>query len=200
MRWPTRWPHCNHSKKQNSNHLSVHQWIRSAIRDSQQPSSPIVFLFWKFRHRLVRYYWYLNGSHRVFKEKCPSECLLDTPWYTQLIFPSFGFFLQNLVALIETDYSCSCWSMLRNTFFLSLTLEMQIARFQDAGVPTVARGPKEDSLSRADKPVQKSWQISKSCFCWILCRLNRLRALSEKQDMQLQRQLRQLRPLGAVRS
>jgi len=27
--------HCNHSKKHNSNHLSVHQWIRSAIRDSQ---------------------------------------------------------------------------------------------------------------------------------------------------------------------
>ena len=26
-----------------SNHLSVHQWIRSAIRDSQQPTSPIVF-------------------------------------------------------------------------------------------------------------------------------------------------------------
>ena len=27
-----------------SNHLSVHQWIRSAIRDSQQPISPIGFL------------------------------------------------------------------------------------------------------------------------------------------------------------
>ena len=37
--------HCNHSKKHNSNHLSVHQWIRSAIRDSQQPTSPIGFLF-----------------------------------------------------------------------------------------------------------------------------------------------------------
>ena len=36
--------HCNHSKKHNSNHLSVHQWIRSAIRDSQQPTSPIGFL------------------------------------------------------------------------------------------------------------------------------------------------------------
>ena len=30
-----------------SNHLSVHQWIRSAIRDSQQPTSPICFLFLK---------------------------------------------------------------------------------------------------------------------------------------------------------
>ena len=29
------------------NHLSVHQWIRSAIRDSQQPISPIRFLFLK---------------------------------------------------------------------------------------------------------------------------------------------------------
>ena len=29
--------HCIHSNKHNSNHLSVHQWIRSAIRESQQP-------------------------------------------------------------------------------------------------------------------------------------------------------------------
>ena len=34
-------------KKHNSNHLSVHQWMRSAIRDSQQPTSPIGFLFLK---------------------------------------------------------------------------------------------------------------------------------------------------------
>jgi len=33
--------------KHNSNHLSVHQWIRCAIRDSQQPTSPIGFLFLK---------------------------------------------------------------------------------------------------------------------------------------------------------
>ena len=32
--------------KKSSNHLSVHQWIRSAIRDSQQPISPIGFLFY----------------------------------------------------------------------------------------------------------------------------------------------------------
>ena len=38
---------CNHSKKHNSNHLSVHQWTRCAIRDSQQPTSPIGFLFLK---------------------------------------------------------------------------------------------------------------------------------------------------------
>ena len=38
---------CNHSKKHSSNHLSVHQWIRSAIRDSQQPTSPIGFPFLK---------------------------------------------------------------------------------------------------------------------------------------------------------
>ena len=30
-------------KKHNSNHLSVHQWVRSAIRDSKQPISPIGF-------------------------------------------------------------------------------------------------------------------------------------------------------------
>ena len=39
--------HCSHFKKHNSNHLSVHQWIRSAIRHSQHPTSPIGFLFLK---------------------------------------------------------------------------------------------------------------------------------------------------------
>ena len=34
-------------EKDNFNRLSVHQWIRSAIRDSQQPTSPIGFLFLK---------------------------------------------------------------------------------------------------------------------------------------------------------
>ena len=57
--WGDHCNHCNHSSKHNSNHLSVNQWIRSAIRDSQQPTSPIGFLFWNFRHRLVRYYWYM---------------------------------------------------------------------------------------------------------------------------------------------
>ena len=39
--------HCNHSRKHNSNHLSVHQWIHFAIRESQQPTLPIGFLFLK---------------------------------------------------------------------------------------------------------------------------------------------------------
>ena len=51
--------HCNHLKKvHNSNHPSVHQWVRSAIHASQQLTSPIVSYLWNFRHRLVRYYWY----------------------------------------------------------------------------------------------------------------------------------------------
>ena len=50
--------HGNHSNNHKSNQLSVHQWHRSAIRESQQPTSPIGFLFWNFRHRLVRSYWY----------------------------------------------------------------------------------------------------------------------------------------------
>ena len=45
--------HCNHSKKHNSNHLSGHQWIRSAIHASQQLASPMVSHDWNFRHRLV---------------------------------------------------------------------------------------------------------------------------------------------------
>ena len=55
--WGDHCNHCNHSNKHKSNHLSVNQRIRSAIRDSQQPTSLIGFLFWNFRHRLVRYYW-----------------------------------------------------------------------------------------------------------------------------------------------
>ena len=45
--WGDRCNHCNHSKKHNSNHLLVHQWTRSAIRDSQQLTSPVGFLFLK---------------------------------------------------------------------------------------------------------------------------------------------------------
>ena len=36
--------HCNHSKKHNSNHLSVHQWIRSAIHASQQLNYSVLSL------------------------------------------------------------------------------------------------------------------------------------------------------------
>ena len=39
--------HCSNSEKHSSNHLSVHQWIRSATRDSQQAISPIGVLFVK---------------------------------------------------------------------------------------------------------------------------------------------------------
>ena len=45
VRWPLQ--PLQPLQKHNSNHLSVHQWIRSAIRDSQQPISPIGFLFLK---------------------------------------------------------------------------------------------------------------------------------------------------------
>ena len=34
-------------KRGDLNHLSVHQWLRSAVPDSQQPASPIGFLFLK---------------------------------------------------------------------------------------------------------------------------------------------------------
>ena len=39
--------HCNHSKKHNSSHLSVHQWVRSDIHASQQQTSPTGFRFLK---------------------------------------------------------------------------------------------------------------------------------------------------------
>ena len=42
VRWPLQ--PLRPLQKHSSNHRSVHQWIRSAIRDSQQPTSPIGFL------------------------------------------------------------------------------------------------------------------------------------------------------------
>ena len=47
----------NTVRKHNFDHLSVHQWIRSAIHVSQQLTSPIAFYLWNFCHCLVRYYW-----------------------------------------------------------------------------------------------------------------------------------------------
>ena len=46
-RWGDHCNHCSLSTKHSSNHLSVHQWICSAIRYSQQPASPLGFLFLK---------------------------------------------------------------------------------------------------------------------------------------------------------
>ena len=54
--WGDHCNHCNHSKKHNSNHPSVHQGIRSAIHASQQLTSPIASYPWNFPHRLARYY------------------------------------------------------------------------------------------------------------------------------------------------
>ena len=64
--WGDHCNHCNHSNKYKSNRLWVNQWIRSAIRDSQQPTSPIGFLFWNFRRRLVRYYWWTYGEMLIW--------------------------------------------------------------------------------------------------------------------------------------
>ena len=44
-------------KKRYSNHLSVHQWMRSAV--GMHNHRPLLSsYFWNFCHRLVRYYWY----------------------------------------------------------------------------------------------------------------------------------------------
>ena len=58
------------SKKKHSNHLSVHQWICSAIRDSQQPTSPVGFLFLKlplplYAVRLVKIENYIYFEYMV---------------------------------------------------------------------------------------------------------------------------------------
>ena len=56
VRWPLQ--PLQPFQKHSWNHLPVHQWIRSATCDSQKPTPPIGFLFWNFRRRLVRDYWY----------------------------------------------------------------------------------------------------------------------------------------------
>ena len=58
--------HCNHSKKHNSKHLSVHQQIRSPTHASQKFTLPIVSYLRNFRHRLVRYYWYCSPAGDIF--------------------------------------------------------------------------------------------------------------------------------------
>ena len=73
--WGDHCNHCNHSNKHKSNQLSVNQWIRSAIRDSQQPTSPIGFLFWNFRRRLVRYYWYKLEARNPGRGVVNAQCL-----------------------------------------------------------------------------------------------------------------------------
>ena len=53
---------CNRSEQYNSNHLSVHQWIRSAIRDSHQATSPTGVLLLKLPPSpcavLLVWFWY----------------------------------------------------------------------------------------------------------------------------------------------
>ena len=86
MRWQTRWPLQPLQPLQKN---TVHQWIRSAIRDSQQQISPIGFLFLKFRHRLVRYYWYQfkknigMGSRQSLSKVRNSSCL--TKYFPKLL-------------------------------------------------------------------------------------------------------------------
>ena len=84
--WDDHCNHCNHSKKHNSNHLSVHQWIRSAIHASQQLTSPIVSYLWNFRHRLVRYYWYIYyGAHLQQRKRTPQSWIVDPPlWRSKM--------------------------------------------------------------------------------------------------------------------
>ena len=40
------------------NRLSIHEWLRSAIPDSQKPTSPIGFLFLKLPPPPCAVYWY----------------------------------------------------------------------------------------------------------------------------------------------
>ena len=119
--WGDHCNHCNHSSKHNSNHFSVNQWIRSAIRDSQQPTSPIGFLFWNFRHRLVRYYWYdslFYSSLYNSIQSCPllqsslpprlhaKQIWINTQlWYTIIMVKDFFLIDKNLWCPIKLSFN-----------------------------------------------------------------------------------------------
>ena len=68
------------------NHLSLQQWLRSAIPDSQQPTSPIGFLFLKLPPPpcavlLVSYYQYIYIYIFMYYNQCTNIL-----WYTSHLF------------------------------------------------------------------------------------------------------------------
>ena len=60
MTWPLQPLQPLREERHNSNHLSVHQWIRSAVLDSQKLTSPIRFLFLKLRSPPCAVLWNEN--------------------------------------------------------------------------------------------------------------------------------------------
>ena len=58
----------------------------------QQPTSPIGFLFWNFRHRLVRYYWYLDIEYIWTNYSTLTALERETDWG---VIPNDGFLLVN---------------------------------------------------------------------------------------------------------
>ena len=104
--WGDHCSHRNHSNKHKSNHLSVNQWIPSAIRNSQQPTSPIGFLSWNFRRRLVRYYWYIyiylmDSENWWFQNVCISAYLIRMSWFSMP---------RNVLMILEMEPSQQFWN------------------------------------------------------------------------------------------
>ena len=62
--------------------LSVHQWLRSAIRDSQQPTSPIGFLFLKLPPPpcavllVNKQMWMIQSNDKLMPNSCLGQNLL----------------------------------------------------------------------------------------------------------------------------
>ena len=89
-------------KKNSSNHLSVHQWIRSATHASQQLSSPIVSYLRNFHHRLVRYYWYEERIYSIIDIIKGSSAAAKLPSYGQVSMVS-PFIMSTKEAVIADD-------------------------------------------------------------------------------------------------
>ena len=76
---------CNHSKKHDTSHLSVHQWVRSAVHESQQPTSGIGFQFLKLLPPscavllVIHSTWNWSFSAKLSDKNHPSTCHAPNP-------------------------------------------------------------------------------------------------------------------------
>ena len=132
-------------KKHNSNHLSVHQWLRSAIRDSQQPTSPTGFLFLKLPPRPCAV---LLVHRNTFTQRCFTQRWLHIQkhfyTYTILHFTQRWFYAEQLYAQIPLQTEVL---LQRNEFtrgaFIEGSLEVKLRTIWTDGKAEVGRVSEE---------------------------------------------------------
>ena len=99
-------------KKRYSNHLSVHQWIRSAVGiHNHRPL--LSSYFWNFCHRLVRYYWYTFIHVYIYIYMCGRVIILlvnrQSFWHNTAIFHAHHIMLAAWRSSCRPGWGrCSC--------------------------------------------------------------------------------------------